>query len=295
LQVESFKIFCDLVETGSFSRAATQNDITQSAVSQQIRALEKRFGVSLIDRGSRLLTLTPEGNVFLEASREILTIYGNLGHRLHELHNIVAGEIKIASIYSIGLHELPLYAKAFRALHPNVELVFDYRRSLEVYALVLSGEVDLGLVSYPVERRGLLIEEFLKDKLVLICHPDHPLADRDSISLTDLEGKRFIGLDPLLPTRKIIDRHFKELGVTVKHEMDFDNVETVKRAVEIASGVSIVPQQTVLQEVEIGSLAAVEIHEPEMWRPLAVVLKRGRPRSPAQKEFIALLKKPLER
>src|SRR6478609_10155970 len=158
MYIETFKVFCDLAETGSFSKAASLNSITQSAVSQQIRTLETRYKVTLVERGRRSLELTPEGVIFLAAGKEILNIYNHLGDRLHELRDVVAGELRVASIYSIGLHELPPVLKAFRDKFPEVEVHVEYRRSQQVYSQVLAGDVDLGLVAYTVKRNGLLIE-----------------------------------------------------------------------------------------------------------------------------------------
>lgn len=295
MQIEAFKVFCDLAESGSFSKAAATNSVTQSAVSQQLRALEQRFEVTLVERGRRNFALTAEGEAFLKASREIVDLYEGLSDRFHAIRNVMAGEIKIATIYSIGLHELPPYLKIFRATHPEVEVRVDYRRSWEIYPLVLSGEADMGLVSFPAKRTGLQIEPFLKDRLVLICHPKHAMARRKSVTLRDLDGEKFIAFGPDLPTRKVIDRYFREHGVAIKQAVEFDNIETVKRAVEIENGISIVPENTIVQELENGTLAAAEIREPEMWRPLGILLKRNRVRSSAQKEFVALLQKGPER
>jgi LysR family transcriptional regulator, transcriptional activator of the cysJI operon len=294
MQIETFKIFRDLAETGSFSRAAITNGITQSAVSQQIRALEQRFQVSLIERGRRAFALTAEGEAFLGASKEIVDVYEHLDDRLKSLSNTVEGELTIGVIYSIGLHELPPYIKAFKAAHPAVEVHVEYRRSWELYGAVMEGEVEIGLVCYPAKKKGLQILPFLNDRLVMICHPDHPLAKRTTINLRDLEGERFISFEPDQPTRKVIDRALRDQGVQIRHAIEFDNVETVKRAVEIENGISIVPSCTVRQEVESGALAAVEIADPHMSRPLGVLLKRDRARSPVVREFLALLQKPLE-
>lgn len=289
MYIETLKVFCDLAETGSFSKAAALNSITQSAVSQQIRSLENRFKVVLVERGRRNLALTPEGGVFLTACKEILEVYNHLGERLHELRDVVAGELKIASIYSIGLHELPPVLKAFRQKYGEVEVHVEYRRSVQVYNEVLAGEVDLGLVAYPSRRPGLQIDVFSEDDLMLICHPAHPLSRRKSVKLSDLNGQKLIAFEPDLPTRKVIDRHLREFNVQIEHTMEFDNIETVKRAVEIESGVSIVPRMTVKQEVESGVLAAVAISEPRMVRPLAIISRRSRPRSPAQKAFLTAI------
>ncbi|MGB8168809.1 MAG: LysR family transcriptional regulator [Chthoniobacteraceae bacterium] len=290
MYIDIFKVFCDLTETGSFSKAAALNGITQSAVSQQVRAIENKFQVVLVDRGRRNFALTGEGRAFLQASREILEVYNHLGDRLHEMRNVVAGELKIASIYSVGLHELPPHLKSFREKFPEVEVHVEYRRSQQVYSLVLDGEVDLGLVAYPTKRTGLIVEIFSKDQLVLICHPSHPLAREKSIGLDRLNGEKFIAFEPDVPTRKVIDRHLRDRGVLIEHAMEFDNIETVKRAVEVESGVSIVPANTVRQEVANGLLASVAIEDPDMVRPLGVITKRNRARSPAQKEFVASLR-----
>jgi len=292
MQIETFKIFRDLAESGSFSRAAVTNGITQSAVSQQIRALEQRFHVTLIERTRRTFALTAQGEAFLGASREIVDVFEHLDERLKCLTNIIEGQLRVGVIYSIGLHELPSYIKAFRVAHPAVEVRVEYRRSWEIYGAVLEGDVDMGLVCYPAKKKGLLALPFVNDRLVMICHPHHPLAGRSSVSLGDLEGERFISFEPDQPTRKVIDRAFRDQNIHVHHAIEFDNVETVKRAVEIENGISIVPSSTVRQEVENDALAAVQIVSPEMWRPLGILLKRDRARSPALREFVALLQKP---
>lgn len=292
MQIETFQVFCDLVETASFSRAASLNAITQSAVSQQVRVLEERFGVPLIERGGRNFCVTPEGRAFLQAAKEILATYANLGNRLRELQNVVAGTLRVAAVPSIGLHELPPFLKKFRGLFPDVEVLTEYRRSSRVYSEVLEGRADLGLVAYPSRRKGLVMESFWKDKLVLICHPDHAFAGRRSVALRDLHGERFIGFEPDLPTRKQIDRLLREQGVEVRMMMEFENVETVKRAVEIENGIAIVPQTAVADAVRNGSLVAVEIENFEVWRPLGVLYRRHRGATPAQKQFVTQLKEP---
>lgn len=290
MYIDVFKVFSDLAETGSFSKAAALNGITQSAVSQQVRSIENKFQVVLVDRGRRNFALTHEGKAFLQASREILEVYNHLGDRLHEMRNVVAGELRIASIYSIGLHELPPRLKEFREKFPEVEVHVEYRRSQQVYDQVLGGDVDLGLVAYPAKRTGLLVEIFSEDRLVLICHPAHALARERSISLQRLNGEKFISFEPDVPTRKVIDKYLREEGVQIEHTMEFDNIETVKRAVEVESGVSIVPRNTVVQEVESGLLAAIDLLGTDLSRPLGAITKRNRAQSPALKEFVTALR-----
>ncbi len=289
MQIQMFKVFCDLADSSSFSKAAEVNGITQSAVSQQIRVIEQRFHVRLIERGRKNFALTPEGRAFLEASREILGTLEGLGSRIHKLQNVVAGELRIATIFSIGLHELPPYLKTYRQAHPEVEVRVEYRRSAEVYSAVLEGRDDLGLVAYPTPRRGVRAITFWQDKLVVICAPSHALATHKRLPLSALQGEKFIAFEPDLPTRREIDRRLRGAGVRIKLALEFDNIETVKRAVEIENAVSIVPVTAVRSEVESGALVAVEIDAPDMWRPLGVLTRNSARISPALREFLLLL------
>lgn len=291
MQIQSFKIFSDLAETSSFSRAAEANGITQSAVSQQVRAIERKFHVKLIERGRKNFSLTPEGRVFLEASREILGTLEDLGSRISNLQNIVAGELRIATIFSIGLHELPPYLKDYRKTYPEVDVRVEYRRSSEVYSSVLEGRADVGLVAYPSPRRGIKASTFWSDRLVAICSPQHSFAGRKRIPFLALEGEKFIAFEPDLPTRREIDRKLRAAGVRVKLALEFDNIETVKRAVEVENGLSIVPETSVRAEVESGTLVALDFDAPDMLRPLGALVRRSARISPALREFLNLLER----
>jgi DNA-binding transcriptional LysR family regulator len=169
----------------------------------------------------------------------------------------------------------------------------EYRRADQVYESVAGNVVDLGLVAYPVRDAKVEIVPLRKDKLALICHPQHPLAKRKSVKLSALKGMKFINFEQDLPTRKAIDKLFKEQRVAVEQVMEMDNIETLKRAVEIDSGVAIVPEETVAQEVATQTLAMVQLEGGDFWRPLAIVHKKGKVLSPAIKKFIALLKEEL--
>ncbi|HEV3211623.1 MAG TPA: LysR family transcriptional regulator [Chthoniobacterales bacterium] len=144
MQIEILKVFRDLVETSSFSKAANLNSITQSAVSQQIHALERKFKVSLVERGKNIFSVTVEGRAFLQASLEILRAYEGLSDRLQELQATIAGKLNIATVYSVGLHEFPRHLKLFRSSYPAVEVTVEYLRSAQVYQRVADGAAHIG-------------------------------------------------------------------------------------------------------------------------------------------------------
>ena len=292
MQIDSLKVFCDLAETESFTKAAQINNVTQSAVSQQISALERAFKSLLIERSKKKFRLTREGQVLYDYSKQIIQTYESLHSRLQELKDIISGTIRVATIYSIGLHDLPPYIKRFMKSYPTVNIHVEYRRANQVYEDVLSNVVDLGLVAYPVRDSKLEIVPLRKEPLVLIAHPQHPFAKQKSIKLKSLAGQKVISFEPDIPTRKALDKILKEHDVEVNHVMEFDNVETVKRAVEIDAGISIVPQGTVTQEIAKQTLVAVTIEDGEFYRPLAAIFKKNKVLSPAMKQFLAILKEP---
>ena len=290
MNIESLKVFCDLTENESFTKAAQINGVTQSAVSQQISALERQFKSLLIERSRKKFRLTREGQVLYDFSKQIIGTYEGLHNRLQELKDIISGTIQVATIYSIGLHDLPPYIKRFLKDYPTVNVQVAYRHAKQVYEEVQGNMVDMGLVAYPVKNKNLDIIPLREEPLVLICHPQHPFAKLKNIRLKALGGQKFVGFEADIPTRKALDRVFREHGVAVQHVMEFDNIETVKRAVEIGAGIAVVPQTTVTQEVSNQTLAAVPVEGGELRRPLAAVFKKNKVLSPAMKQLLALLK-----
>jgi LysR family transcriptional regulator, transcriptional activator of the cysJI operon len=290
MQIESLKVFCDLAETESFTKAAQINEITQSAVSQQISSLERQFKSLLIERSKKRFRLTREGQVLYEYSKQILNTFDSMTNKLQEIKDIVSGTIRVATIYSIGLHDLPPYLKKFLRAYPTVNVHVEYRRSNQVYEDVLSNVVDLGLVAYPSKDAKLEVVPLRKDVLVLICHPQHPLAKGKTVHLKDISGQKFIGFEPDIPTRRAIDKILKDQNVNVNVVMEFDNIETVKRAVEIDAGVAVVPVGTVTQEVSKNTLAALTLEDGQFFRPLAAIYKKNKVLSPAIKQFLNVLK-----
>ena len=289
MQIENFKIFADLVETKSFSKSAKLNSITQSAVSQQARAMERHFKALLVDRSQKQFQLTREGQRVYESAKEILHAYEMLLSELQEMKNVVSGTIRISTIYSIGLHELPPYIKRFLHDFPSVNVRIEYRRSNLVYEDILHNSVDFGLVAFPAKVRQIEMLPFRDDHLIVICHPQHALAKRGEVTVSDLAGQKFIGFDPDIPTRKAVDQIFRDNHLQIEPVMEFDNIETVKRAVEVDHGIAIVPQATVVQEARQGTLAVLRFKGGDFTRPLAILHRKGRVFTPAMKKFIDTL------
>ena len=292
MQIETLKIFCDLVETQSFSLAAERNFVTQSAVSQQVRGLEEKFRRRLLERvrGRREVRLTEAGRSFYEESRNVLAAYQGLQERMRSLDAEVSGTVHVATVYSIGLHELPPVVRRFMALYPKARIDLEYSRTTRIVRDVLGGSIELGLVAYPERRRGLAVVPLPGDRLVLICPPSHPLASRKKVRAAELNGQDFVLFERDIPTRRATDKIFRAHNVTVRRVAEFDNIETIKRAVEVGFGLGIVPRPSVLDEQKSGQLAVAQLAEPEWARTVGVIYRADRTLGTAARKFIELLK-----
>jgi DNA-binding transcriptional LysR family regulator len=290
VHIETLKTFCHLVEAGSFNKAAELSFVSQSAVSQQLKALESRFGCRLLERGSRRgVTLTDAGRQLYTECKDLLGRFSALEDRLRQGSAAIAGVVKLATVYSIGLHELPPYVTQFMRAFPQVKVHVEYSRTDKICEACLNDTIDFGIVAFPLRRSNVTALPWHDEKLVLVCPPDHRLARRRRVSLAKLSGEPFIAFEPDIPTRRTIDRVLRTHGVAVRTLMEFDNIETIKRSVEVGSGVSILPETTVVNEVRNGLLAAVDFVEGPFTRAVGVVHRRGRVLSAAAREFVAML------
>ena len=290
MHISNLKTYCDLVETKSFSKAARLNGVTQSAVSQQLKSMETYFDMLIIDRSQKKFRLTPQGGNLYSSFKEIVRLYAKLECELQEMSNVVSGTIHVSTVNSIGLYELPARLKVFIKEFPTVNVRVEYRRSNLVYDDILHGSIDLGLVAFPVKRKELTIIPFTEDQLVLAVHPSNPMVKRKTVKVDDLDGVDFIGFERDIPTRQATDRLLRQAGVEVEMVMEFDNVETVKRAVEINAGVAILPVSTIRNELAQQELKDIPLVGSNFKRPLAVIHRKDKILNPAMRSFIDLLK-----
>ncbi len=289
MNLTTLKIFRDLVETRSFSKSAARNSVTQSAVSQQVSGLERSLKCLLVERGKKAFSLTPEGQRFYEGCRVITESFDGLMAELQEMSARVTGSVRVSTVYSIGLHELPPFIKHYLRQFPLVNVHVEYRRANQVYDDVLENDADIGLVAFPEKKPHLEVMPFRRDRLVLICHPRHRLGNFKAMPIRQVMGHKFVGFDPDIPTRKALDKIFKKHKITVEQVMEFDNIETLKRAVEIDMGVSMVPLSTLTQEIRSETLKTVDFTDEEIFRPLGIIHRKGRVFSPALKAFLDVL------
>jgi DNA-binding transcriptional LysR family regulator len=294
MQFESLKIFCDVVRSASFSRGAAENGISQSSASQAVQHLEERLGLKLIDRSKRPLVPTQAGKVYYEGCKDLVERYEDLENRVQALddQDAVAGTVGVAAIYS-GLHSMSRYVKAFEERYNRASVRLEYLHPKRVVERVSSGEAELGLLSYPKKWPDLTVRTWREEAMVLVVDPAHRLANRKSVPVSELAGEPFIAFDTELGIRRAIDRFLRRHEVEVEVVLEFDNIETIKRAIEVPTGVSILPEPSLAHEVKAGTLKAIAIEglDPadRLTRPLAIIHRRQGSLERAAAKFLELL------
>lgn len=287
--VESLKVFCDLVETQSFSKTAVLNSVTQSAVSQQLKSIEKRQGKQLLEREKRRLTLTAEGEIFYRYAREIVRRFEEMQHRIQALGGVVSGTVRLAAIYSVGMLELAPHLKSYIKAYPKVNLRLQYDQAQKIYDDVASSEIDLGIVAYPKAQRNVDVLQFTEDAMVVASHPENEVAQNDLVDPKALDGKPLILFTPETPTRRAIDRFLRKHGVRPNVVMELDHIATIKHAVEVDIGVSILPSLSVEHEKSTGTLKATPFTDDSFSRPVGIIYRKGRSFSLATQKLIEVL------
>lgn len=289
MNFRTLKLFCDVVEHRSFSRAAEENGTSQGNVSHLVQSLEQHLGVRLVDRSTRPLEPTTAGQRYYEGLRPLLGRYAELEDDVRALHDAEARRLVVASIYSVGISHVSAVMDQFREAHPRAEARLECLHPHRVYEHVENGEADLGIVSYPQEDAALAVLPWRDEPMAIICHPAHRFAQQSSLTLAALGKEPFIAFESGLAIRTAIDRALADAGAKPRIVLEFDNVETILRAVECKSGVSILPEPAAASEVAKGVLASVAIEGPPLVRPLAIIHRRERPLPELAKQFLAAL------
>lgn len=289
MQFRALELFCSVAEYRSFSRAATEFSLTQSAVSQAIQQLEESLAVQLLDRTRRPLVLTQAGEFFHTRVQQLLRSYHRIEQEVRSLGEKLAGQLNVGAIYSIGSTYMPAARQEFRLQHPEVNVRFEYSSSEGVAEMVADGTVDIGFVSYARSSSKIRAVPWQQEPMRVICAADHPFAKYPEIELSQLDGCELVGFESSLKVRRAVDSFLARNGVAVDVTMEFDNIDSMIRAVEANNAVSILPEATVRKETADGSLRVVACKQMKLTRPLGIIVKRSGKLTRAADEFASML------
>ncbi len=276
MQLEALKIFCDVIRCSSFSKGASENGVSQSTASQAVHSIEERLGVKLIDRSKRPLVPTPPGLKYYQACRDLLDGFFEVERsiRLMQRSDLVEGTVKLVAIYSVGLSHLTQDLEQFHHQCPRAHCRLDCTQPQAVLERVRDGEADLGILSFPRKWNDLTVVPWKSEEMVLATPPDDPLAQLDAVRVSELQGRSFVHFHENLVIRREIDRFLRRHEVEPSVVLEFDNIENIKRAVEVGTGIAILPRPTLIQEVLTKTLSAIPLSDTQFSRPL-VIIHRG--------------------
>ncbi|MFG0254287.1 MAG: LysR family transcriptional regulator [Rhodopirellula sp. JB053] len=289
MQLRTLELFCHVADQRSFSKAAAAGGVTQSAVSQSIGHLEESLSTTLIDRSKRPLKLTEAGQIYLDGVKEIVRQYKELEERVQQHGRRLVDTVTVGAVYSVGLSYMPEAKQAFEQKHPEARIRTEFGSSQRVVEMVTSNEVDFGLVSFPRATKTLGAIAWQSEPMRLVCSAEHPLASETEIPASRLQGMDMISFDKSLVLRRAIDQCLKSAGVVVSTSMEFDNCDSIVRAIQANRGIAIVPEAAVRRETANGTLRVVACPEIQMVRPLGIIFRKRGKLSRAATEFGSLL------
>jgi len=287
--LETLQIFCDVVENNSFSRGAELNGVTQSRASQSVHKMEEQFGAALIDRSSRPWTITEDGRFCHEECLKILATYKGIENRLKSSIMKKEQSVSVGTIYSVGFTYMPRVKAMFDRNYSDNVLDISYLHPEQVTEQVRSSEIDLGVVSFPHANNEFDVVPWKDEEMVAVVAADHPFADLKGIKVEQLNGLELVAFEKELTIARETEQFLSNNGVVMRHVLNFDNVEAIKRAVETSLYISILPKTTLTRELNTGTLIALSFTDTQISRPLGVIYKKGRTINSAMQRFIELL------
>jgi DNA-binding transcriptional LysR family regulator len=289
MELYPLQVFLTIAAEKSFSRAAERLRRTQPAISLALQRLEAELGEKLIDRSAKEMALTDAGRTVLEYARRFDSLTHELENSLAELRDKSAGRLVIGANESTTLYLLHHIAN-FRRLYPKVKVQVRRSFSSRIPMELIDGNLELGVISYDPGDERLVSSVIYTDSLVFVVSPQHRLADRESVSIADLDTETFVAHNVVSPYRDVVLREFQRHKVPLNMDVEMPTVETIRRMVQSNQGVAFMPRMCVEQELEQGTLLAVRVNELSVERKIRLVYPARRALSHAAKAFLEVIR-----
>lgn len=282
------QVFYTVARVLSFTKAAETLHMTQPAVTFQVKQLEEFFNTRLFDRTHNKITLTEAGKLVYDYAEKILDHYDKMNSEVRELTGEVTGSLLIGASTTIAEYLLPNLLGVFNKKFEDVIIRLQVGNTDAIVAMVENNMIDLGIVEAPVYNKNLEVEVCRIDEMVLIVPPDHPLANRNKISIEDMRQYRYISREEGSGSRSVIDTYIREQGLSYSDlnvVMELGSPESVKMAVEAGVGIAIVSRTTLAKELKLGTLKALPL-DPPLQRPFSHVRQKHKFRHRAVGELL---------
>ncbi len=289
MEIRQLKAFLVIAETQTFTAGARRLNITQAAISMQIRQLEDELGIQLFTRTPRRVIITEAGEALLERARKILNEHDGAVCEVAEIAGGEFGRLRIGTASgTFAVNQLPAIILELNKRRPNVDLTIHSGTSIELVDRIMNGEVDIAFVSLPVDNLNITTETLLADELVAIGHPDHRLANERQMNAVALGDENLILGEQGGNTRRLIDEFFASANVRPNIIMELARQEAINRMVENNLGVGMAGAKSVARSVAAGRLITWAIKGAAIKWELGLARLRGGHFSPVAQEFARL-------
>jgi DNA-binding transcriptional LysR family regulator len=281
----TLEIFYVVAQRSSMTAAASEVNLTQPAVSLQIRALERELGLPLFERGGSKLRLTQAGEALYRCAMSVLHSRDEALRSIAELGAVSKGKLILGANTTGGMYVLPRIVRAFKERHPETEIIFQIDSTERLYESALQNVLDMALVGGPTQDKRLGVDPVCEDHVVLIVSPSHLFAHRNVVSLKDLKSEPFILPQQGSRTRQLVERKLKALGVTPRVVMQLAGTEPVKKAVEANLGIGFVSGYAVEREVSLRVLKMIPVERLDLHRQFELIYRKQKYFSPVAQRF----------
>ena len=286
MDVTLMRSFLAVVDTGAITEAAARLSITQPALSRRIQALEEHFGVALLNRGRKGVTVTDVGELVAREARVLVSRFDNLRNEITSHVGLEAGTVRLGGGATAVSFVLPKAIADFQVRHPGVRFQLKEAGSREVEQNLVDGALELGMVTLPVSRPELDVRPLTDDRIVLIAPQDHPLAGSGQVPLSALHGAALVGFERGSAIRQLVDTGLRQAGISMNVVMELRSIPAIIRMVRSTGNLAFVSAMGVNAEPDI---ALLKVEKLDIRRTLAVISRRGAALSPAASAFAATM------
>jgi len=288
MELQPLRVFLTVAAEKSFSRAGEKLLRTQPAISLAIQRLETELGEKLIDRSAKDLILTDAGKIVLDYARRFENLQGELENALAELRDMSGGRLTIGANESSTLYLLD-HIERYRRRYPKIKVQIRRSLSSKIPAELLDGDLELGLLTYDPEDERLVSKVIFNDHLAFIVSPQHRLASREDVSITELGRENFIAHNVVSPYRAVVLREFQRHKVPLNMDLEMPTIEAIRKMVQRNEGVAFLPRMCVGEEIRQGILREVRVKEMHVDRKIRLVYPARRGLSHAAQAFLEVV------
>jgi DNA-binding transcriptional LysR family regulator len=289
MELQPLRVFLTVAAEKSFSRAGEKLLRTQPAISLAIQRLETELGEKLIDRSAKDLILTDAGKIVLDYARRFENLQGELENALAELRDMSAGRLTIGANESSTLYLLD-HIERYRRQYPKIKVQIRRSLSSKIPTELLDGDLELGLLTYDPEDERLVSKVIFNDHLAFIVSPQHRLASREEVSITELGRENFIAHNVVSPYRAVVLREFQRHKVPLNMDLEMPTIEAIRKMVQRNEGVAFLPRMCVEKDLEQKTLCEVKVKELQVERKIRLVYPSRRALSHAARAFLEVVK-----